>query len=387
MNWVDLIIILLLISAIFTGLRAGLLQLVLSAAGFIAGLLAGSWVARQAAPHFANPLGKLLVVLVIEFGLALLLAGVGELLSLRLRRRAIRLHLDSVNRAAGVVFEVLFTLVVVWIVASALGSVTNHGIGPAVRRSAIVRGLNSSLPRPPDFLAQLEKIISPNGFPDVFLGLEPQHTTVSPTNHVNNKAVLADEKSVVKIQGTGCGGVVFGSGFVAAKDLVVTNAHVVAGIARPQVVDRFGTYSAEPVWFDPRLDIAVLRVNDLPEPALKLSGQVLPDRDAVATLGFPGGGQLTAGNAAIIDHVTAIGRDIYNQSVVSRQIYEVQANVEPGDSGGPLLAPDGTVAGVTFARSVSQNNVGYSLLINQVQPIISRAENQTARADTGSCAQ
>ncbi|HEX5448152.1 MAG TPA: MarP family serine protease, partial [Candidatus Saccharimonadales bacterium] len=358
MNWVDLVIILLLISAIFTGLRAGLLQLVFSAAGFIAGLIAGSWIARYAVSHFSNPLTKLLLVLVIEFGLAILLAGVGELISLRLRRRATRLHLDGANRTAGAVFEVLFSLLIIWFAASALNNIRTYNIGSAIRHSAIIRGLNGVLPRPPDSLAQLEKLINPNGFPDVFLGLEPRHTTVSPTNHVNNKAILADEKSVVKIQGVGCGGIVFGSGFVADKDLVVTNAHVVAGIARPQVVDQFGTYFATPVWFNPKLDVAILRVSGLPDPPLKISSKVLPDRDAVVIMGFPKGGQLTAEDAVVIDHVTAIGRDIYNQGIVSRNIYEVQADVEPGDSGGPLLAPDGTVAGVTFAKSVSQDNVG-----------------------------
>jgi S1-C subfamily serine protease len=174
---------------------------------------------------------------------------------------------------------------------------------------------------------------------------------------------------------------------VADKDLVVTNAHVVAGIARPQVVDQFGTYFATPVWFNPKLDVAILRVSGLPDPPLKISSKVLPDRDAVVIMGFPKGGQLTAEDAVVIDHVTAIGRDIYNQGIVSRNIYEVQADVEPGDSGGPLLAPDGTVAGVTFAKSVSQDNVGYSLLINQIQPIIAKAGQKYNRVSTNSCAQ
>jgi len=113
----------------------------------------------------------------------------------------------------------------------------------------------------------------------------------------------------------------------------------------------------------------------------------LPDADAAAVLGFPGGGQLSADDAAIIDHVQAIGRNIYNEGTVERDIYEVQADVEQGDSGGPLLAPDGTVAGVTFAKSVSQNDVGYALLINQVQPIVSQAQRQNTAVSTGSCAQ
>jgi S1-C subfamily serine protease len=266
-------------------------------------------------------------------------------------------------------------------------NVHSYDIGHDIRHSYIIKKLNAVLPQPPDIFAQLEKIISPNGFPNVFLGLEPQHTTISPKNTVNNQAVIAAEDSIVKVQGAGCGGLVFGSGFVAAPNLVVTNAHVVAGIKNPQIVDRFKTYKASAVWFDSNLDIAILRVNNLPDAPLTLSNNVLPDADAAVVIGFPGGGVLVIDNAAIIDHIKAIGRNIYNHGVVQRDIYEVQADVQEGDSGGPLLAPDGTVAGVTFAKSVSQDNVGYALLIDQVKPIVQQARQKTTPVSTGSCAQ
>lgn len=387
MNWVDVVIIVAVLSAVARGTRAGLLQLLLSSVGFFGGLLIGSWAARHLAQHFTSPLTKLVIILVVEFGLALILGVVGEVLAYKLHPHAARLRLRKLNEVLGAVFEVVFTLAVVWLAASALTGVRAYGIGHSVQKSYIIRQLDASLPRPPDIFAQLEKIINPNGFPNVFLGLEPQHTTISPSGSVNNQAVLADEPSVVKIQGVGCGGIVFGSGFVVGNGVVVTNAHVVAGINRPQVVDQHGTYHATPIWFDPNLDIAVLRVNNLPDAPLTLSSQILPDKDAAATLGYPGGGPLVANAGAIIDHVTALGRNIYNQGVVQRQIYEVQTDIEPGDSGGPLLGPDGRVAGVDFAKSLSQNNVGYALLINQVQPLITKAEQSNKAVSTGSCAQ
>jgi S1-C subfamily serine protease len=113
----------------------------------------------------------------------------------------------------------------------------------------------------------------------------------------------------------------------------------------------------------------------------------LPDADAAAVLGFPGGGQLVVNDAAVIDHVRAVGRNIYNHDVVRRDIYEVQAKVEQGDSGGPLLSPEGVVAGVTFAKSVSQNGIGYALLAAQIQPLIQKAGQKTTAVSTGSCAQ
>lgn len=381
----DAVIIVLIVAAVIRGWHAGLIELALTFAGFLLGLLFGSWLISQIAPHLSNQLAKILIVPMTMLFFALGLTEAGRQLAHRLKPHAIRLKLGNVNNSAGSVLELIFTVIVIWLAASLLANVRSHSIGQSINQSYIIRRLDAALPAPPDVFAKLEKIISPGGFPDVFLGLEPQHTTISPTNHVDNKAVLADEASVVKIQGTGCGGIAFGSGFVAAPNLVVTNAHVVAGISRPQVVDSSGSYWATPVWFDPNLDIAILKVNNLADPPLKLNGQILPDRDAAATLGFPGGGSLVAEDAAIIDHVTAVGRNIYNRGTVERNIYEVQANVQEGDSGGPLLAPDGTVAGVIFAKSVSQGNVGYAILINQVQQLVSKAQNH-GPVGTGTCA-
>lgn len=385
MNLVDLIIVVLLVSALVRGIRTGLMQLLLSTAGFVAGLLLGSRVASWLAPHASNPFTKLILVLISVIGLATLFAAWGEIAGLYLNRLAGRFHLGRLNQALGAVLSIAFTVVIVWLGASVLTSVRSYDIGSQVKQSLIVRELDAAMPTPPDVFARLEKIISPNGFPSVFLGLEPQHTTVSPHNSVNNQAVLDDEDSVVKVQGEGCGGIVSGSGFVVDSETVVTNAHVLAGIASPEVVDTNGTYQATPIWFDPDLDVAVLRVRGLADPPLTLASQTLPDNDAVAVLGYPGGGPLVADNGVIIDHITAEGRNIYNRGLVIRNIYEAQANVQPGNSGGPLIAADGTVAGIVFGKSISQNSVGYALMIDEARPLIQAAIQSDTPAGTGSC--
>lgn len=384
MNWVDALIIVLLIAAIIRGWHAGLIELALTFAGFISGLVFGSWLITQIAPHFSSQLSKVFTVALTELALALFMTEVCRRLAQRIKPRAIKWKLGGLNDSAGSALELAFTVLFIWLAASLLANIRSFGIGHSVNQSYIIRELDAALPTPPDAFARLEKIVSPGGFPDVFLGLEPQHTTISPTNHVNNKAVIADEASVVKIQGAGCGGIAYGSGFVAAPGLVVTNAHVIAGIARPQVVDKFGSYWAKPVWFDPNLDIAILKVNNLPDSPLKLNGTPLPDNYAAETMGFPGGGSLTAEDATIIDNVAAIGRNIYNQGEVERDIYEIQADIQEGDSGSPLVGPQGRVVGVVFAKSVSQDNIGYAILINQVQPILSQAQNH-GQVSTGSC--
>ena len=386
MNLLDWIIIVFLLSAIVRGIRTGLMQLLLSSSGFVFGLVLGAWIASRLALYPTSPPAKLLVVMIVEIGLAMLFATLGELAGLRLNMLARRLHLHGLDEALGAALAVAFALALVWLLASAMTNVGAYGIGREVRQSLIVRKLDAVMPTPPDVFARLEQLITPNGFPNVFLGLEPQHTTVSPLNNVNNQAVLDHERSVVKIQGDGCGGTIFGSGFVIQPGFVVTNAHVVAGIVNPEVVDRQGTYRATPVMFDPDMDVAVLRVRGLGDPPLSIAEQTLPDDDAVTVLGYPGGGPLVAGNGAIIDNVLAEGRNIYGQGLVARNIYEVQADVEPGNSGGPLVAPDGAVAGIVFARSVSQNGIGYALMMGKAAPLIQRAISDDAPVSTAGCA-
>lgn len=381
-----MIIIFLLLAAVIRGIKAGLMQLVLSYAGFIGGLLLGARIAGWLLPSVPNPLTKVIVVLVVELSAAMLLASVGEIAGRYLNELAGRFHLRNLNQALGAGLAVMFTLVMVWLVASALTNIRSNEIGRQVNQSRIVRALNAILPAPPDIMAQLESIISPNGFPNVFLGLEPQHPPVTAVNSLDSAAVGVAATSTVKIRGEGCGGMVSGSGFVVDDGVVVTNAHVVAGVASPEVVDEEGAYAATPIWFDPDLDVAVLAAEGLTDTPLALAGEVLQDRSAAAVIGYPGGGNLTIENGVIIDHVTASGRNIYNRGLVFRNIYEVQAEVLPGNSGGPLVAADGTVAGVIFGSSVSQGNVGYALMIDDVRPLIQQAVESHTPVSTAGCA-
>lgn len=362
------------------------MQLVLSYAGFIGGLLLGARLAGWILPSIQSSITKLVIVLVVELGMAMLLASTGEIAGRYLNTLAGRFHLRNLNQILGAGLAVAFTLVMVWLVASALTNVRSNEIGRQINQSRIVRELNARLPTPPDVMSQLENIISPNGFPNVFLGLEPQHPTVTASNSLDGAAIEQAAASVVKIQGEGCGGMVFGSGTVVDDGIVVTNAHVVAGVASPEVVGADGAYAAIPIWFDPDLDIAILAAEGLADAPLALAGEVLQDNNAAAVIGYPGGGHLTIEDGVIIDHVTASGRNIYNRGLVFRNIYEVQAEVLPGNSGGPLIAADGTVAGVIFGSSVSQSNVGYALMIDDVRPLIQQAVDSYTPVSTAGCA-
>jgi S1-C subfamily serine protease len=245
------------------------------------------------------------------------------------------------------------------------------------------------LPNAPTVIADLGNLIDPNGFPQVFIGNEP-----APRTNINlpslgslQHAVNLDKNSVVKIEGQGCGGIVEGSGFDVGSDLVATNAHVVAGIRHPYVQDANGSHNGTVIWFDPNLDFAVLRVPNLAGQSLVLSSSHISHGTPAAVLGYPGGGPLTAGPAAVLDEFTASGRNIYGRGNTERDVYEIQANVIPGNSGGPLVAKDGTVIGVVFAESTAYQHIGYALTTSQVSTEINQAAASDQSVSTGRCAE
>jgi S1-C subfamily serine protease len=140
------------------------------------------------------------------------------------------------------------------------------------------------------------------------------------------------------------------------------------------------------VVFDPRLDVAVLYVLNTPGPPLRLDSQEVDRGTPGAVLGYPGGGPLDPEPAAIRRELHAVGRDIYGNSVVERNVYELQAKVRPGNSGGPFVLKGGVVAGVVFAASTTEGNVGYALTSREVIPKLREARGQTDPVSTRGCA-
>jgi S1-C subfamily serine protease len=196
---------------------------------------------------------------------------------------------------------------------------------------------------------------------------------------------LADG-STVQIVGEACTAIQEGSGFVAADHYVLTNAHVVAGMKAPTVQEQNGpSQRGTVVLFDPKLDIAILRVGDTPGPVLALDAHDVDRGTQGAVIGYPEGGPLTNGGAAVLRDIPALGRDIYGKSVVERDVYELQAIVRPGNSGGPFVLSDGTVAGVVFAASTTDSDVGYALTTPQILPLLKKAEGRTQAVSTDGC--
>jgi len=388
MNYIDVFIVIFLISSLFRGREVGFVRQLCSTMGFFAGL----WLGVIVGPHLIHlahsQAGRSLITLSVTLGCAFLLLTLGEYLGIVIKSKVYAHRINKVDNGLGSVLALFSMLIGVWLSASILESLPNPGLQSALKESAIVSTLTRKLPAAPNIIADLGHIIDPNGFPQVFTGNEPSPNANVPLPDLGSlqNAVVADRASVVKIEGQGCGGIVEGSGFIVGKNLVATNAHVVAGINSPYVFDSKGSHTATAVWFDPNLDFAILKVSDLTGKALAINTSVADRGTAAAVLGYPGGGNFNAKSAAILDNFTATGRNIYDQGDTKREIYEVKADIIPGNSGGPLVAVDGTVIGVVFAESTEYNHVGYALLASQITSPIRQAQSHQV-VSTGNCAE
>ncbi len=388
MNLVDALIVATVIGAAIWGAKTGVVTQVGTYVGMLGGLLLGALVATKVAGWVTGDPEKLTLTLITLGVFAALFSSLGGWLGMRAAWLLRRVHLGLVDTTLGGIVSGLGVLAVVWLLAGTLATLPNAGTGRLIQDSTIVRRLDEVLPPAPAITARLGRLLDPLGFPQVFADLEPapSNPVTGPTAADVKAAADAAGRSTVMITGQGCGGIVEGSGFVAGPDLVVTNAHVVAGIASPEVHDANGTHRATPLVFDPATDIAVLRVGNLAGPPLVLADTSVPRGTVGAVLGYPQGGPLTVAPGAVLAEYSARGRDIYGQGLVTRQIYELQASIRPGNSGGPFSLPDGTVAGVVFARSVTETNVGYALTAAEVRPDLDRSRAQSEAVSTGSCA-
>jgi S1-C subfamily serine protease len=390
MNLVDVIIILLMISALYRGFELGLSRQLFSTIGFLSGLLLGSFLQRYTIQLVDTAIARSLVALMTTMGLAFFFLGVGEQVGLRLKDKVTGWNLGKADGILGSVIGAGTLLISVWLAAAILLTLPLQDTQSQIRGSAIISRLNQTLPSATTVLTGLSRLISPNGFPQVFTGNEPAlegNTTIPGISPQLQAAIDKDKGSVVKFEGIGCGGVVNGSGFVIDSDLVATNAHVVAGVSRVYVRDSSGQHSGTVVWFDPELDFAIVRVNNLAGAPLLIKNDLEPNGTTGAVLGYPGGGPLTAGGAQVIDHFIARGRDIYNRNVTERQVYSLAARVIPGNSGGPIIADDGTVVGIVFAESTVYENVGYALTTAQTASAINQAQAQNRAVANGVCAE
>lgn len=386
-NLLDLLIILFVVLAAVLGYRRGAVLQVFAYGGLVLGLFLGVLLAPRVASLAEDQFTQAMLALGTLIFVPALLDGVGWFIGAH-ASAATRRIADPIDAVGGTVVGAVAVLLATWLLAFNLIQGPFPVLARQIRHSAVVRGLDALLPRPPPLLAQARRFLERSGFPEVFAGLPPFPVgpVRGPTEGQFKDAIDATDQSTARVAGEACDRIKIGSGFVVESGYVVTNAHVVAGVDAPEVqFPNAGPFAATTVLYDDDTDLAVLYVRAGLPRDLDFLGQDL-DRGATgAVLGYPGGEDLTASPAGVRRRLDAVGRDIYGRGTVEREVYELQTRVRPGNSGGPFVTAEGDVAGVVFAASTTDNDVGYALTSSEVAPVVRRALGRTGGVDTGRC--
>jgi S1-C subfamily serine protease len=392
----DYLLIVLFISYALTGFRQGLVVSMLSLAGFLGGGALAMWLVPLAITQWAQLGSTPLIRTVVLIAGVFILASIGQAVAVALGRRlrsTLRVKPAQVfDSVLGAIAVVLSAAVLVWFIAGALRGGAPAPIARAIGESRVLRTIDAVVPPQTSRLfASFRDVLDREGFPRVFDGLQAERITpvAPPDPAVAETAGVRDAAaSIVKITGIAdsCNRGQEGSGWVVARDRVVTNAHVVAGMhtATLRIHGTGRSYTGRVVIFDPKRDLAVIDVPGLPAAPLR-EGPDLVRGDAGVVAGFPLDGPYRLDAARVRDVVDARGSDIYGQPGASREVYSLYATVQPGNSGGPLLAPDGRVVGVIFAKSLDDPSTGYALTTTEVQPVLQAAASASTPVSTGSC--
>ncbi|MFH9134465.1 MarP family serine protease [Streptomyces sp. NPDC017524] len=400
MNVLDILLLLAAVWFAVIGYRQGFVVGILSVIGFLGGglvavyLLPVIWdrLTEDAEVSTAVAIGAVVIVIVC--------ASVGQAFTTHLGNRLRRYITWSPARAldatGGALVNVVAMLLVAWMIGLLLAGTSLPTLGKEVRSSSVLLGVDRVMPKQaPSWFQDFSSVLAQNGFPQVFspFANEPITEVKAPDPALVGSPVAARaKKSIVKVVGTApsCGKVLEGTGFVFSERRVMTNAHVVGGVEEPtvQIGGEGRLYDAKVVLYDWQRDIAVLDVPDLRARPLQFTG---PDDDAATgdsaiVAGFPENGGYDVRSARVRARIDADGPDIYHRGTVRRDVYSLYATVRQGNSGGPLLTPDGKVYGVVFAKSLDDPETGYALTADEIREDIEIGREANQQVDSEGCA-
>jgi S1-C subfamily serine protease len=381
LNVLDLFIGIFIVVLVLRGARTGFLAGVFSLVGVVVGASVGSRIAPSLLPDGGNPIYGAGITL----GSILAFSVIGEVIA-RSMGGSIRNRLSSPASATldglgGALLGFALALVLVWAVGVfALQSPTLASLQPVAQDSRILQTLKERMPS--GLLTQAVADLQP--LPKI-RGPEPE-VAAPEGNIVNDPDVQAASRRTLRVTGTACGYGVEGSAWVAGRNLVVTNAHVVAGETATwvQIGGSGQQLPAEVVAFDERNDIAVMRVEGLGLAPLPVAAA--RPGEAAAVIGFPQNGPLDIEPARTGTTERVVSTDAYDNGPVERIVTSFRVYVRPGNSGGPAVNADGQVISTIFASRTDSNNSGYGVPSRIVQRHLHGAASRTTPVSTGGCA-
>lgn len=386
-NALDVLLLVVLVGYLIAGLSRGFFRSLASLVGLVLGALAAFWAGPWVASHVGSEMRIPLVLLTV---LVLLALGqyLGGIVGNHLARLTEKTGLGVLDRLGGAILNVAVSAIVLTLLGSLVGQMGLPALSQQVAGSRVLQTIERYTPEPVrNALTQTRNAVSgAQGIRELDSLLFPVQEAPARDRTVSTDAVEQAGRSVVQVYGTAdqCSQNQTGSGFVAEPGVVVTNAHVVAGVAQPVVQTQDGrVYPARPVHYDSSADLAVLYAPDLPEASLSLNPTVTRGQN-VAFAGYPLGGPYTLRPATVQGEAYAPVQNVTTGLTQTRSIIQIAGRVEQGNSGGPLLDADGRVLGVVFAKALNEE-AGYVIPAGQVTTALQDAGDSTAAVATGQC--
>jgi S1-C subfamily serine protease len=389
-NVLDWLLVVLVAAYALSGYWQGFVTGAFATIGLLVGGLLGVWLAPKAlgdaAPSLWVSLGALfIVILCASLGQAVL-----QYAGAQLRDQITWQPIRAVDAVGGALLSALAVLLVAWALGVAISGSRLGGMTEMVRGSAILAKVDDGLPNGANrVLKAFDNVVGSGFFPRYLEPFAPERIVEvgpGPKRLRNDPDVLTAGESVLKVRGSNkCGQGVEGSGFVYAAGRLMTNAHVVAGVADPEISIGDQVVSADVVLYDPNLDIAVLEFNDPTVRPLPLSTNAQAG-DGVAILGYPQDGPFDIEPGRIRAEQRLRSPNIYGDDTVVRQVYSLRGIVRPGNSGGPIVSSRGRVVGLVFAASVTDQQTGYALTAEQIGASAAAGVATSSTVSTGDCA-
>jgi S1-C subfamily serine protease len=384
----DVLVVIVLLVYLSEGWRNGFLRSLAAIVGLVAGAVAAFFSIPLVGAIVPDPFWRTFLVVSVAVAFILLGAMLGAAVGRAIQGRVERAPLRPLERVGGAFANLVAGALITALIAGSVASLGIPVLSQSVSNSWVLQAIQTVTPEPVTAaLARLRSAVLAQGLPVIsggFGGITKSPGV--PQMATNTAALSAAAASVVRINGTAyaCGQNQSGSGFVISKDRIVTNAHVVAGVQQPVIEAPNGqTLDGRVVYFDPDNDLAVISVSGLGAPTLALSDALGVGNKAVID-GYPYGGPFTTGGAQILAKSEESVENIYSSKRTIRELYTVAADIEPGNSGGPLLSEDGRIAGIVFAKSSDDPNLGYAMTDTLLDPLVQHAAMMTA-VSSGSC--
>ena len=384
----DIILVLVLIGYLVAGLRNGFLVTLGGIIGFSAGAVAAFFAIPLVSAQVADDGVRLAAVIAAALLLIIIGQALGSALGRAISVRTGSVPVRVVDRLLGGATNVVVAALVLALLAFSISTMGVPFLSQSIASSRVLSSIDNLTPSPVRaWMAQIRSIAVADGIPTLLESVAPATPAPVPDASVDTPELSAASQSVLRIAGTAfqCGQNQTGSGFVVAPGRIITNAHVVAGVNQPVVeVPGEGAVPGSVVYFDPVRDIAVIAVDGIDRAPLPL-GEGLATGDPAAFAGYPAGGPFQIQPANIQNRSDVLVENIYGADPTGVNVYTLAANVQQGNSGGPLLDTQGRIAGMIFAKSTADVPVGYALTLDELRPVVEQAAALRETVSAGQC--